>query len=364
MIQGASFDQFIQRELHHAVTPSNYTLDCFVSSEVAYNDIIRRCMPVNESPSGAYLGVGPDQNFTYIGALRPKLAVILDARLDNLLEHLLFKLLFLEAHSPLDYLCLLLGRRRPDPSEGATEGAPALLSRFAEQPLDEASALACQQRVAAAFSQRWVADPQILSRVQHLQQVFVKRQLRVTSVSESCLANLDKIPDFEEVIRATTPEGFNFHYLTCPRHFAYVKAMQEADQIVPVLGGVPDLTSLARSVQLIQQAGLRLSAVYLSNLEEFMLQRYVITNDRISDRPNPGGELTDSYRMLYDLMVDELAALPAEDNAVLIRFYFPGEFAGRRLGVFPWLEGHVTLLSRFITRYRSERPSSVFETYV
>lgn len=364
MIHGASFDQFIQQELHRAAAPSNYTLDCFVSSEVGYNDIIRRCMPVGDVPGGAYLGVGPDQNFTYIGALRPKLAVILDARLDNMLEHLIFKLLFQEAHSALDYLCLLLGRRRPDPSSDVTEGAAALLSGLAAQPLDEESAAACQQRVASAFSQRWAAGPEILSRVQRLQQVFVQRQLRVTSVSESCLRNLDKIPDFEEVIRATTPEGFNFHYLTSPQRFAYVKAMQQEDHIVPVLGGVPDLTALARSVQVIQQAGLRLSAVYLSNLEEFMLQRYVIADERITDRPNPTGALTDSYRMLYDLMVDELAALPAEDNAVLIRFYFPGELEGRRLGVFPWLEGHVMPLRRFISRYRGERPSSVFETYV
>lgn len=364
MMNQASFDQFIRDELHRAAVPSNYTLDCFVSSEVAYNDVIRRCMPVSEQPAGAYLGVGPDQNFTYIGALRPKFAVILDARLDNLLEHLLFKLLFIEAHNALDYLCLLLGRKRPEPSESLAEGASALLSRFAAQPMDEAGAAACQQHVAAAFSQRWGVGPELLGRVQRLQQVFVSRQLRVTSVSESCLANLDKIPDFEEVIRATTPEGFNFHYLTCPRRFAYVKAMQEADQIVPVLGGVPDLTSLARSVQLIQQAGLRLSSVYLSNLEEFMLQRYVISDDRITARPNPSGELVDSYRMLYDLMVDELAALPADENAVLIRFYFPGELGGRKLGVFPWLEGHVIALSRFIRRYRSERPSSVFETYV
>jgi len=364
MMQGFNFDQFVRNELNQANGQSNYKLDCFVSSEVAYNDVVRRCLPIADASSGAYLGVGPDQNFTYIGALHPKLAVILDARIDNTLEHLLFKLLFIEAENALDYLCLLLGRKRPDSGESAPDGASALLARFAAQPTDAEAAAACQKQVAAAFSQRWGANAELLARVERIQQEFARRQLRVTSVSEACLANLDKIPDFEEVIRATTPEGFNYHYLTCPQRFAYVKAMQQNDQIVPVLGSVPDLTALARAVQLIQQAGLRLSAVYLSNMEEFMLHRYIIADDRITDRPNPSGELKDSYKMLYDLMVDELAALPVEDNAMLIRFFFPGELAGRRLGIFPWLEAHVTPLRRFISRYRHEQPTSVLETYV
>ena len=45
-------------------------------------------------PGGVYLGVGPEQNFTYIAALRPSLAVIFDIRRQNMIEHLLYKALF------------------------------------------------------------------------------------------------------------------------------------------------------------------------------------------------------------------------------------------------------------------------------
>ena len=62
---------------------------------------------------GAYIGVGPDQNFSYIAAIRPDVAFIVDVRRDNLLLHLLFKSLFSLARTRVEYLALLLGRQVP-----------------------------------------------------------------------------------------------------------------------------------------------------------------------------------------------------------------------------------------------------------
>ena len=45
-------------------------------------------------PNGVYLGVGPEQNFTYIAAIRPRLAIITDIRRGNLHLHLLYKAAF------------------------------------------------------------------------------------------------------------------------------------------------------------------------------------------------------------------------------------------------------------------------------
>ena len=38
-----------------------------------------------------YLGVAPDQNFTYIVAIQPRIAFIVDIRRGNLLQHLMYK---------------------------------------------------------------------------------------------------------------------------------------------------------------------------------------------------------------------------------------------------------------------------------
>ena len=46
------------------------------------------------APGGVYLGVGPEQNFTYIAAVRPKIAFIIGIRREILLEHLMYKAIF------------------------------------------------------------------------------------------------------------------------------------------------------------------------------------------------------------------------------------------------------------------------------
>jgi hypothetical protein len=127
---------------------------------------------------------------------------------------------------------------------------------------------------------------------------------------------------------------------------------------------VTDPESIARVRAMLNAEALDLGTIYLSNLEEFLLQRYVIADDRVVARPNPDGRMEGEAGRAYAQLIANLAALPCLDDAVLIRFFFPGEHRGRRLGVFPWLEPHVTFVRDFVRRYRNERPESVMATYV
>src|SRR5688572_33360977 len=73
--------------------PGYFDTDNLISNERSYLQVI----PDLRAPAirgHAYIGVGPDQNFSYIAAMRPSIAFILDIRRDNMLLHLLFKALF------------------------------------------------------------------------------------------------------------------------------------------------------------------------------------------------------------------------------------------------------------------------------
>jgi hypothetical protein len=52
----------------------------------------------------AYLGVAPDQNFTYIVALQPSIAFIVDIRRGNLPPHLMDKAIFEMSNDRADFL--------------------------------------------------------------------------------------------------------------------------------------------------------------------------------------------------------------------------------------------------------------------
>src|SRR5690349_23925296 len=62
-------------------------------------------------PSGVYLGVGPEQNFTYIAAIKPRIAFITDIRRGNLNEHLVYKALFELSATRADFAARLFNRR-------------------------------------------------------------------------------------------------------------------------------------------------------------------------------------------------------------------------------------------------------------
>ena len=133
------FASSLETSLTDAVPASNYESDCFVTSEAGYNDVLGQAGAVRRATTGAYVGVGPDQNFIYAGVLRPRLVLIVDARMDNLLEHLVFKLLMERAETPLEYLAALFSRELP-PGPAVVEPGPGpLLTAFDALPVSAAS---------------------------------------------------------------------------------------------------------------------------------------------------------------------------------------------------------------------------------
>ena len=102
--------------------------DNLVSNEDTFQYVIpelQRIIP----PGGAYLGVGPDQNFTYLVALRPRIAFITDIRRGNLQEHLMYKALIELSSDRADFLSRLFSRKRPSGLASAAT-APELFEAF------------------------------------------------------------------------------------------------------------------------------------------------------------------------------------------------------------------------------------------
>src|SRR5579872_5221666 len=78
----------------------------YMSNEQELQVVIPRLLE-NRKPGGVYVGVGPEQNYTYIAALQPKMAFIVDIRRDNLLEHLVYKAVFEMSQNRAEFLSRL-----------------------------------------------------------------------------------------------------------------------------------------------------------------------------------------------------------------------------------------------------------------
>ena len=89
--------------------------------------------------SGVYLGVGPEQNFTYIAAMRPRIAFITDVRRGNMLLHLMYKALFETSASRADFVARLFNRKRPAGLTTRSTAAELMRAYRRAESNDEAS---------------------------------------------------------------------------------------------------------------------------------------------------------------------------------------------------------------------------------
>src|SRR6266567_8013380 len=75
----------------------------YMSNELQFQYVIPR-LKENRKLGGVYVGVEPEQNFTYIAALQPKIAFICDIRRQNMVEHLMYKALLETAADRAEFL--------------------------------------------------------------------------------------------------------------------------------------------------------------------------------------------------------------------------------------------------------------------
>src|SRR5262249_56060200 len=89
----------------------------FVSNEQTYQHVIPT-LQRTVKPGGVYLGVGPEQNFTYIANVKPRMAVIFDIRRQNAMAHLMYKAIFELSPTRAEFVSLLFSRplSKPLPS--------------------------------------------------------------------------------------------------------------------------------------------------------------------------------------------------------------------------------------------------------
>src|SRR5262252_5840519 len=97
----------------------SFPSDNFLSNESGYQGVIPTLLKTVKR-GGVYIGVGPEQNFTYIVALQPKIAFIIDIRRQNMLEHLFYKALIETSDDRAEFLSRLFARPGIETTENTT----------------------------------------------------------------------------------------------------------------------------------------------------------------------------------------------------------------------------------------------------
>jgi len=279
--------------------------DNFLSNESSFQGLIprlRQAVP----PGGVYLGVGPEQNFTYIAALRPKISFIFDIRRQNMLEHLLYKALFEISADRAEFLSRLFGRRAPR-NLTASVAVDSLLLPFMTAVPDSGlfrNTLAAArdllvrrhgftlsvddlEKIAYVYGAFFTAGPD-------LNYSFSPGYGPVNGVRIS----ERRMPSYAELMTAADSTGVHWSYLASEDNFRFVKQLEEDNLIVPLVGNFAGDKAIRAVGRYLRTHGATVSAFYASNVEQYLFQQ------------------DDEWKRYYDNM----ATLPIETSSNFIRW--------------------------------------------
>ncbi len=280
--------------------------DNLISNEQSYLHVLPALARARVA-GGAYLGVGPDQNFSYIAQIHPLVAFVIDIRRDNLLLHLLFKALFAVAPTRLEYLSGLTGRAPPATLEAwRGAGIDKLVGYIdATRPMSEAGLAALRDRLDAHIRATGVPlAANDWATIHAFHQQFIARGLDLVFQVRG-QAVRDYYPNLRQLLLETDGSGTRASYLAADDRYATVRALEQADRVIPVVGDVSGPRAMRGIAAEIETRGLTLSGFYISNVEFYL-----------------------SRDGRFPAFVDNLKRLPRDERSFMIRSVFPGGFPG------------------------------------
>ena len=266
----------------------------FVSNETSLQWVIpelQRTVPAGR----VYVGVAPDQNFTYIAALRPRIAFIVDIRHQNAVQHLLYKSLFEMSANREEFLATLFAR---PPLAGVTQHSTAqqLFDVLANTRPDSVRYRGNLQRITDRLVQVHhfaLSDSEEVSLNCVYRAFFTQGPALTYNYGSECRnpgqfgyrgrggtggggfagGGFGGMPSFLEMSMESDSAGGNFGYLASDETFRQVKDYEERNLIVPITGNFAGDKSLRAVGQWARDHGAVVGAFYVSNVEQYLFMQ-------------------------------------------------------------------------------------------
>jgi hypothetical protein len=313
--------------------------DNLISNESSYLHVLGGMRRLGVA-GGDYVGVGPDQNFSYIAQIRPRVAFIIDIRRDNLLQHLLFKALFEMARNRIEYIALLTGRAVPNEVSKWNRRSIADIVDFIDKSPADPDQFETTRSVVRAKVKRFgiPVTPAEFETIGRIQQAFFDGglDLKFTSLGR---APREYYPNLRKLLLERDLTGKQLNYLASEDDFQFVKALEGRNLVVPVVGNLAGDHALREIGRVMNERGEKLSALYVSNVEFYLMREGT-----------------------FDAFAASVKALPRDARSVIIRSYFGGGFYGAHPQSVPGYFS--TQLLQTVESFATEAAKGGYATYI
>jgi hypothetical protein len=264
-----------------------YPYENYVGNEV----MLQRVIPAAKQetkPGGVYIGVGPEQNFTYALALEAKMAFVVDIRRQNMLELLVYKALFEMADNRADFVAQLFSRKRPPNLDAKTKVSVLFDAYRAVQP-DEKYQQENIKTIKSVLAKHGFKLSDVdLQTVERVHAVFYRAGPSIDYTFESTQLPprpAAGFPSFERMMIATDGDcgspcltsyslppapGRSWSFLATEENFQYVRSMQRRNLFIPLVGDFAGPSTLRKIGQYLKEHSASVSAFYASNVEYYL----------------------------------------------------------------------------------------------
>jgi hypothetical protein len=221
--------------------------------------------------SGVYLGVGPEQNFTYIAAMRPRIAFIADIRRGNMLLHLMYKALFETSANRADFVARLFNRNRPAGLTTRSTAADLMDAYLRAEPTDDASFNTNLKSITDHLTRTHGLhlSPNDLDGIK-----YVYRNFRQFGPAINYTSSINGVgfgaANYASLMATTDATGTERSYLASEDSFTFVKNMETRNLIVPVVGDFAGPKALRSVGSFLKDHGVTVTAFYVSNVEDYL----------------------------------------------------------------------------------------------
>jgi len=274
-VPGQLTDQQFWQLVEDFSEPNGYfRSDNLLSNENAFQHVIptlQSTLPAD----GVYLGVGPEQNFTYIAAIKPRLAFIVDIRRGNMNLQLLYKAFMELSHDRADFLSHLFARPRPASLTDNTSveelldayelAAPSedLYHRYFQEATDH---LTKTHKFALA------ADD--MRGMEYVYNAFYKAgpDLNYSFSGFPFGGGGFRFPTYSVLMTETDATGQHRSYLATEENYRLVADMEKRNAIVPVTGDFAGPKALRSIGRYLKSRDATVTAIYTSNVEQYLFQ--------------------------------------------------------------------------------------------
>jgi hypothetical protein len=226
-----------------------------------------------------YLGVGPDQNFTYIVALKPRLAIVADIRRQNMIEHLMYKAVIEMSPTRADFLALLFSRPRPA-GLSDTAGAPALVQAYLASAADSTRYLKNLAAIKDHLVNRhhFTLNSEDLSSLTYVYEAFFDAGPDLTysfSVGRQGRAGYfgRRMPSYGELMAESDALGTHRSYLANEENYRTLREIEMNNLLVPIVGDFAGAKALRAVGTYLKEHNATVTAFYTSNVEQYLFQQ-------------------------------------------------------------------------------------------